>query len=79
MLTGDCDDWTHIGYKAYEERASTRSGQVFQLDKKQVHGVREPVESLFQVPVTKGARVEMYELAGIRSDLYRPTKCNVPL
>lgn len=38
-MTGDCGNHTHPGYRAFEEIASTSSGQIFHLDKSNVKEV----------------------------------------
>ncbi|XP_059151468.1 hemicentin-1-like [Physella acuta] len=71
VLTGDCGDQHHNGYRAYEEIAATSSGQVFLLPKSQVNQV------LSFVRVAVQAR--KVNLLSINEDDEKTQEVNLPL
>ncbi|XP_012942941.1 hemicentin-1 [Aplysia californica] len=71
VLTGDCGNVTHSGYRAYEEIAATSSGQVFLLKKSQVNQVLNFVRVAVQA--------RKVNLLAVNEDEGRTQVFNLPL
>ncbi|PVD21525.1 hypothetical protein C0Q70_17323 [Pomacea canaliculata] len=71
VLTGDCGNVTHRGYRAYEEIAATSSGQVFLLKKSQVNQVLNFVRVAVQA--------RKVNLLSIDEDVGETQTLNIPL
>ncbi|PSN35037.1 hypothetical protein C0J52_19154 [Blattella germanica] len=48
VMTGDCGDNTHVGYKVFEKIATTSSGQIYSLNKTDVEKVLQYVRTTLQ-------------------------------
>lgn len=75
VLTGDCGNVTHRGYRAYEEIAATSSGQVFLLKKSQVNQVLNFVRVAVQARKVNLLSVD--EEAGTTQQLQVPIDSNL--
>ncbi|GFN88309.1 hemicentin-1 [Plakobranchus ocellatus] len=71
VLTGDCGNVSHSGYKAYEEIAATSSGQVFLLQKSQVNQVLQFVRNAVQA--------RKVNLLAVNEEEGRTSTFNLPL
>ncbi|KAL8608110.1 hypothetical protein ACOMHN_016565 [Nucella lapillus] len=71
VLTGDCGNVTHRGYRAFEEIAATSSGQVFLLKKSQVNQVLNFVRVAVQA--------RKVNLLSIDEEIGKPQVLQVPI